>query len=465
MDRFAALLQALTPETLTTFLAESPEAEQFAALSLLAGQRPKRMITLPALRTKVTAEAGIATWLHDAALAASGDPCEVLALLQPPGPAPGPGLSEILTALRRGDTDAAALPHAARALAYRLATGGFRKTLPMPQIVAALARITSQPQAALALRLARGWPKTARTLADLTGNDPMTALHPDPLPPPAPIPDPPESLGKVADWAGVILNGGKLVQLVLAGGEAALWDLDGGLIALDAPESLLAFAPKRIGLLALLPAAVPPTIASLRPIDALSVASAHLPKGLADRRKTLTTLLRDAGRTLPLAPLTRQGDWSQFAEDARQGGLLILNNARTCHHWPAPRPRFRAVLVAAMLSATPDISLALWHNDSPLPLTRLPLTLPEPDQSAVLDWIRTHAKDRFGPVRALPPELVFEVDGAALIPAPRRKLGVTLTDPRLIGWCHDLTGVQADHLPAPDLAEAGAMALDSQDQP
>ena len=463
MDRFAALLEALTPASLTAYLTDAPEPDQIAALALLSGHRPKRSVTLPTLR----AQTGIADWLFDAALAASGDPCEVLALLHPPGPAPGPTLSDALTRLQRADiqTLAPTLPARARALAYRLATGGFRKTLPMADIVAALALITGQPPASLALRLANGWPKTATRLSDLTGNDPMTALHPAPLPPPAPLPAPPGKLGKIADWAGVILQGGRLVQLVLAGGEAALWQGE-TLIALESPQSLLTFAPRRTAFLALLPAQGPQTIAALRPIDLMSVEGTALPKGLADRRKKLTALLARAGRDLPLAPLIRQGDWPEFAEDASHGGLLLINNAGTLHLWPAPRPRFRAVavLIEAALSDTPEITLALWHNAVPLPLTRLPLTLPEPDQTTVLNWIRTHAKTRFGPVRALPPDLVFDLDCAALIAAPRRKLGFTLADPRLIGWCRDLTGDQAD-LAEGHLALGPSKPLDTPEQP
>lgn len=473
MERFAALLEGLTSDALAAYLGAVEEPDQIAALALLAGQRPKRSTTLAALRARITARAGIGDWLFEASLAASGDACEVLALLDPPGDTQGPTLAEALAQLRRGDVEVLAptLPHRARALAYRIATGGFRKTLPMGDIAAALARITARPRPALALRLAHGWPKGATRIADLTGNDPMTSLHPHPIAPPAPIPEPPGKLGRIADWAGVAMAGGRLVQLVLAGGEAALWQGE-TLVALDAPQSLLTFAKNRISLLALLPASGPQTLAALRPIDLISAEGIPLPKGLADRRKKLTALLTASGRDLPLAPLIRQGDWPQFAEDARQGGLLLLNNAGNHHHWPAPRPRFRAVmvLVAAAQSDTPEITLALWDKGTTQPLTRLPLILPEPDQTEVLDWIKTHAKDRFGPVRQLPPELVFEVDAAALIPAPRRKLGFTLADPSLIHWCRDMTGDQADAVEPGafdregHLADRGGKALDTADQ-
>ena len=480
MDRFAALLEDLSPATLSTWLASVDEPDQIAALALLSGLRPRRTLSLASLRLRISARAGIADWLFDACLAASGDACEVLALLEPPGKTPGPTLSEVLTHLRRGDATledlAPALPHRARALAYRLATGSFRKTLPMGDIAQALAELTGHPRPALALRLAHGWPKGATRLAELIGNDPMACLHPDLIAPPAPMPDPPGKLGKISDWAGVALNGGTLVQLVLAGGEAALWDSSGGLIGLESPQSLLTFTPRRISLLALLPATGIQTSAALRPIDLLSLAGAPLPKGLGDRRKLLAARLTRSGRELPLSPLIRQADWTQFAEDASSGGLLLLSNTQARHLWPAQRPRFRVVmvLVAAALSQNPEITLALWDNGTPLPLTRLPLTLPEPDQTEVLDWIKTHAKNRFGPVRQLPPDLVFEVDCAAILPAPRRKLGIILSEPRLIGWCRDLSGTEADQRPAetgadglaaPDLAEWAGMALDTTDQP
>ena len=112
MDRFAALLEELSPATLSTWLASVPEPDQIAALALLSGHRPKRSVTLPTLRANL----GIADWLYDASLAASGDAWEVLALLHPPGPPPGPSLTQALSQLQKGgiETLAPTLPPRAR---------------------------------------------------------------------------------------------------------------------------------------------------------------------------------------------------------------------------------------------------------------------------------------------------------------------------------------------------------------
>jgi len=61
-------------------------------------------------------------------------------------------------------------------------------------------------------------------------------------------------------------------------------------------------------------------------------------------------------------------------------------------------------------------------------------------------WVRNHTTDRFGPVRAVEPELVLEIAFDAVHPSRRHKSGVAMRFPRIhrIRW--DKPAAEADRL-------------------
>ncbi len=90
-----------------------------------------------------------------------------------------------------------------------------------------------------------------------------------------------------------------------------------------------------------------------------------------------------------------------------------------------------AVMILAQ-AARPEITLALWQDDTPVPITRLTLTLPETPQ--VTAWIRANVAGRFGPVRQLPPVQVFRVTFDGMIRNARRKSGYELQGAQITAW-------------------------------
>ena len=61
-------------------------------------------------------------------------------------------------------------------------------------------------------------------------------------------------------------------------------------------------------------------------------------------------------------------------------------------------------------------------------------------------WIRRHTLQRFGPVRAVQPELVFELAFEGIQPSPRHKSGLAVRFPRISRWRADKVARQADSL-------------------
>ena len=54
--------------------------------------------------------------------------------------------------------------------------------------------------------------------------------------------------------------------------------------------------------------------------------------------------------------------------------------------------------------------------------------------------------DRFGPVRVVKPDLVFEIAFEGIQPSPRHKAGIALRFPRIARWREDKPPAEADTL-------------------
>jgi len=61
-------------------------------------------------------------------------------------------------------------------------------------------------------------------------------------------------------------------------------------------------------------------------------------------------------------------------------------------------------------------------------------------------FVRNNTIDRFGPVRAIKPELVFELAFEGIQSSNRHKSKIALRFPRMARWRHDKRPQEADHL-------------------
>ena len=71
------------------------------------------------------------------------------------------------------------------------------------------------------------------------------------------------------------------------------------------------------------------------------------------------------------------------------------------------------------------------------------------DEIAQLDrWIRRHTVERFGPVRSVKPEKVFEIAFEGIGPSTRHKSGIAVRFPRILRQRDDKTRDDIDSLSA-----------------
>lgn len=246
----------------------------------------------------------------------------------------------------------------------------------------------------------------------------------------------PHWAGDPGRWAAFLRPAGPRLQLVRRAGAGQIWAADGRLMTPELPEAA--------ALLPLLPGgtvieavqAGPGTLAAL---DLLEWQGREPAAGFAARRALLAPLC--AG-PLGLALPVPAGDWRALAQARGTHGLWLRRlDAAPGDPWldwpPAPRET-EALLVHAELApggrGIAALTFALRKGNALVPVARTAEGL-DADQAAELTaWIRSHATARFGPVRELPPLRLYRLSYEAADPAPRRKAGLWLRNPRIL--CH-----------------------------
>ncbi len=93
-----------------------------------------------------------------------------------------------------------------------------------------------------------------------------------------------------------------------------------------------------------------------------------------------------------------------------------------------------------------DYTFALWDGPELVPFTKAYSGLTD-DEIARLDrWIRRNTVERFGPVRSVKPEQVFELAFEGVAASGRHKSGVAVRFPRVLRWREDKPPAEADTL-------------------
>ena len=507
MRQFAALFAALDASTRTNdkvarladWFRAAPAADRVWTVALFSGRRPRRVITATALRAWAAEAAEIPDWLFAESYAVTGDLAETIALLLPPAAAPGDaGLADWmarLAALSAADEDARRdgiraawddLDPAGRFLFVKLLTGGFRVGVSRTLMLRALAEATGQDAADLALRTGGQWdPATTRWedligagAGDATGRPyPFCLAHPleGDLP------------GDPADWCAEWKWDGIRAQAVRRGGALHLWSRGEELITDRFPDlaplrdilpegtvidgEILAWADgrplpfarlqTRIGRKTLSRKALAEAPAVFMAYDLLESGGADIrARSLADRRAGLAALIPAAGPLL-LSPQL-DGDLAALRDAARaQGaeGLMIKHRASpyavgrrkgAWWKWKVDPYSVDAVMIYAQAghgrraNLYTDFTFALRDGDALVPVARAYSGLTDAEFAEISAWVRAHTQDRWGPVRAVPAELVFELAFEGVQSSPRHKSGVALRFPRMVRWRRDKPASEID---------------------
>jgi DNA ligase-1 len=386
----------------------------------------------------------------------------------------------------------------ARFVYTKLLTGALRVGVSSGLLQQGLAEIAAVVPAVMAERLVGGVPPTAEAWAALVAPESVPggmvgdAARPYPFYLASPLEGPVEALGPIDDWQLEWKWDGIRAQLIRRGGRVVLWSrgeerLDGRFPEVEAaaaalPEGtvldgeLLAWrdgAPlpfaalqtriqrKRPGAKVLAEAPVRFVAFDLLEADGVDVRD----RPLRTRRARLDALVD--GTALGLSPVLDPPDWTAAAslrDAARQQGAegLMLKRRDGAYRvgrrrgeawkWKLDPRSVDAVLLYAQAGhgrrATlhTDATFALWEGEVLVPVAKAYAGLTDAEFLELDRWVRANTRERFGPVRSVEPELVFEIGFEGVQRSPRHKSGVAVRFPRILRWRRDKAAADADRL-------------------
>jgi DNA ligase-1 len=493
---------------LADYFREAPGADRVWTIALLSGRRPRRAVTATRLREWAAERAGIPLWLFEEAYPVVGDLAETIALvLPPPAQASERSLAAWMAELARfGALEEPArkaavldawdrLAGAERFLFNKLITGGFRMGVSQGLMTRALAQATGRDEAEIAHRLMGDW-DPATTGFDalvLEGDAGAAGSRPYPFCLAHALEGTPEALGAPAEWLAEWKWDGIRAQLIRRGGDWHLWSrgeelitdrfpdlgpaalalpegtvLDGELLAWEGAAPLpFAALQKRIGRKTVPRKLIAEAPAALLAYDLLEWEGRDLRAAPLSERRRLMEAALAGGDRVRVSPALGFPDWAGLAalrEGAREAGAEGLMLKRLAGPYRAGRKRgdwwkwkldpmsVDAVMVYAQAghgrraNLYTDFTFAVWEGEALVPFTKAYSGLTDAEFREITAWVRRHTLERFGPVRRVVPELVFEIAFEGIQASSRHKAGLALRFPRMARWRRDKPAAEADRI-------------------
>ncbi len=391
------------------------------------------------------------------------------------------------------------LPDGERLVFNKLLTGALRVGVSLRLVQQALADVSEVPIATLAQRMLGDWPPTPDFLTALLSTEALDSDREQPYPffLASPLDGSPEQLGEVDEWLLEWKWDGIRLQIIRRRGEIALWSrgeerldgrfpeieaaaahlpldavIDGELLAWDEGDAPLPFSALQTRIQRKRPGSKHLASAPARVLayDLLELTGEDLRESpLASRRQRLRDLLEATGD--PRLVLSAEADvatWDDAAAlraTSRARGVEGLMVKRRSSPYRSGRRRgdwwkwkidpltLDAVLLYAQAghgrrsTLYTDYTFGVWNDAGELvPVAKAYSGLDDGEIAALDRWIRAHTRERFGPVRSVDPEQVFELGFEGVNISGRHKSGVAVRFPRILRWRHDKPAAEADRL-------------------
>jgi DNA ligase 1 len=93
-----------------------------------------------------------------------------------------------------------------------------------------------------------------------------------------------------------------------------------------------------------------------------------------------------------------------------------------------------------------DYTFGVWDNTKLVPFAKAYSGLTDAEIRQVDYFVKQNTLEKFGPVRTVKPELVFEIGFEGINVSPRHKSGIAVRFPRMLRWRKDKSAEEADKL-------------------
>jgi DNA ligase-1 len=394
------------------------------------------------------------------------------------------------------------LPSRERFVWNKLITGGFRVGVSQRLVVRALAAVSGVEDTTIAHRLMGDWEPTPAYYAALLGQETSDAdvSRPYPFCLAHHFESELASLGDVSEWQAEWKWDGIRAQVIRRAGRSFIWTRGEELVTDRYPElaamserlpdgtvvdgeilpwregSALPFAQlqRRIGRKTLGKKLLAEVPVILMAYDLLEWQGREIrAEPMAARRALLERLAQRVAAALPqdnlllLSPLLVAATWEALASERERSrainaeGLMLKRLSSPYRvgrvrgdwwKWKINPFTIDAVLLYAQrgsgkrASLYTDYTFGVWNGAQLVPFAKAYSGLTDAEIRQVDAFVRRNTVEKFGPVRTVKPELVFELAFEAIQRSARHKSGIAVRFPRILRWRTDKPIAEADSL-------------------
>jgi DNA ligase-1 len=371
----------------------------------------------------------------------------------------------------------------------KLMMGSFRIGLSQKLMTRALAKHTGKEESELAHRLMGQWDPFTETFEHLILSEQLA----DDLSKPYPfylayaLEDEPEALGNPNEWFAEHKWDGIRGQLIVRGGEHYVWSRGEELITDKFPEfqkavellpdgtvldgeilpfkdgEILGFQElqTRISRKNITKKILENAPVVMRLYDVLEYDGEDFRQKAQEKRRAVLEKLYASlvpNELLQISPLVPFENWSELAQireksrDISSEGIMLKR--KDGHYqigrkkgdwwkWKVEPLTIDAVMIYAMrghgrrANLYTDYTFAVWKGEELVPFTKAYSGLTDAEFNKVDAFVKRNTVEKFGPVRSVKPELVFEIAFEGIQQSSRHKSGVALRFPRMKRWRQD----------------------------
>ena len=389
------------------------------------------------------------------------------------------------------------MDNAQRFVWNKLITGGFRVGVSQKLVTRALARFSGIEEPVIAHRLMGNWKPNQNNFNRILSSDTQDAdiSRPYPFYLAYPLDEEPDKLGDIKDWQAEWKWDGIRAQVIKRNGQVFIWSRGEELVTAKYPEIETAAAglpdgtvvdgeilawkdnrplhfselQRRIGRKSVGKKLLADVPVILMAYDLLEYEGEDHRNQTLDRREADLSILTSQldGNRIIRSPKVNGGTWDTLAglkDEARRHSVegLMLKRRNSPYRvgrrrgdwwkWKVKPLTIDAVLIYAQRGhgrrsgLYTDYTFAVWDDDKLVPFAKAYSGLTDEEIRRVDQFVRRNTVERFGPVRSVRPELVFEVAFEDIRRSTRHKSGVAVRFPRMARWRTDKTIKDADSL-------------------
>lgn len=385
-----------------------------------------------------------------------------------------------------------------RFLLNKLITGEMRVGVSRGLVVRALSRVSGIGEPVVAHRLSGAWEPTPEAYLRLVAADTADAHISQPYPffLAYALDEDLETLGDAGEWQAEWKWDGIRAQMLRRGDRSFLWSRGDELVTDRFPELAAAAAllpngtvidgeimpwldgrplpfaqlQRRIGRKKLGPRILADVPVVLLAYDLLEDEGRDVrEQPLAWRRARLEEIVGASGiaSRVMLSPVVQATDWevvrqayARAREMCAEGLMLkrldapygVGRRRGPWWKWKIAPYAVDAVMVYAQpghgrrASLYTDYTFAVWHGGELVPFAKAYSGLTDIEIQKLDGWIRRNTVEKFGPVRSVRPEQVFELHFEGIQASSRHKSGIAVRFPRMARWREDKRAEDADTL-------------------